>query len=112
MRDRIGRFQLADGGTLFLDEVSDIPLPHQAKLLRVLQDGQFERVGEDATRRVNVRIIAATNKDLGKEVAANRFGRIFTTDSASSPRRCRRSGIAKKIFQPLQTTLYRSFAVG
>jgi transcriptional regulator with GAF, ATPase, and Fis domain len=73
MRDRVGRFQHADGGTLFLDEVGEIPLAHQAKLLRVLQEGQFERVGEDTTRKVNVRIVAATNRDLKAEVAAGRF---------------------------------------
>ncbi len=74
-RDRIGRFQLADGGSLFLDEVGEIPLPLQAKLLRVLQEGRFERVGEEATRRVSVRIVAATNRDLRKEVEAGRFRR-------------------------------------
>ena len=73
IQDRIGRFQLADGGTLFLDEVGEIPLELQAKLLRVLQEGEFERVGEDVTRRVNVRVIAATNRDLRKEVADGRF---------------------------------------
>ncbi len=71
--DRVGRFQLADGGTLFLDEVGEIPLELQAKLLRVLQEGEFERVGEDRTRRVDVRVIAATNRDLRKEVAEGRF---------------------------------------
>jgi transcriptional regulator with GAF, ATPase, and Fis domain len=75
VRDRIGRFQHADGGTLFLDEVGEIPLAHQAKLLRVLQEGQFERVGEDTTRKVDVRILAATNRDLRQEVAAGRFRR-------------------------------------
>ncbi|MFN0104428.1 MAG: sigma 54-interacting transcriptional regulator [Bryobacteraceae bacterium] len=73
IQDRVGRFQLADGGTLFLDEVGEIPLELQSKLLRVLQDGEFERVGEDVTRRVSVRVIAATNRDLRKEVAAGRF---------------------------------------
>ena len=73
VRDRIGRFQLADRGTLFLDEVGEIPLDLQSKLLRVLQEGTFERVGDDRTRRVNVRLIAATNRDLQKEVAAGRF---------------------------------------
>ena len=73
IRDRIGRFQLADGGALFLDEVGEIPLDLQAKLLRVLQEGEFERVGDDATRRVNVRMIAATNRDLQREVAEGRF---------------------------------------
>ncbi len=75
VRDRIGRFQLADGGTLFLDEVGEIPLTLQGKLLRVLQEGQFERVGEDRARRVDVRIIAATNRDLEGEVEAGRFRR-------------------------------------
>lgn len=73
IKDRVGRFQLADGGTLFLDEVGEIPLELQAKLLRVLQEGEFERVGEDVTRRVSVRVIAATNRDLRKEVAEGRF---------------------------------------
>ena len=73
VRDRVGRFQLADGGTLFLDEVGEIPRTLQAKLLRVLQEGQFERVGEERTRRVDVRIIAATNRVLEREVEAGRF---------------------------------------
>ncbi len=73
VRDRIGRFQLADGGTLFLDEVGEIPLDLQSKLLRVLQEGEFERVGDEATRRVNVRVVAATNRDLRKEVEEGRF---------------------------------------
>ena len=63
-RDRIGRFELADGGTLFLDEVSEIPLELQGKLLRMVQEAEFERVGEERTRRADVRIIAATNRDL------------------------------------------------
>ena len=63
-RDRIGRFQLADGGTLFLDEVGEIPLESQGKLLRVLQESEFERVGDDVTRSVDVRVIAATNRNL------------------------------------------------
>ncbi len=75
LRDRAGRFQAADGGTLFLDEVGEIPLDLQAKLLRVLQQGQFERVGEEATRTVDVRVVAATNRDLEEEVAAGRFRR-------------------------------------
>ncbi|MCY4802466.1 sigma 54-interacting transcriptional regulator [Pseudomonas aeruginosa] len=73
MRDRVGRFELADGGTLFLDEIGEIPLELQSKLLRVLQEGQFERVGEERTRRVDVRIITATNRDLLAEVKAKRF---------------------------------------
>ncbi len=73
VRDRIGRFALADGGTLFLDEVGEIPLPLQGKLLRVLQEGSFERVGESQTHKVDVRVIAATNRDLKAEAEAGRF---------------------------------------
>ena len=73
IRDRVGRFELADGGTLFLDEIGEIPLELQSKLLRVLQEGQFERVGEERTRKVDVRIIAATNRDLRQEVGARHF---------------------------------------
>ena len=62
LRDRPGRFQLADGGTIFLDEIGDLPLELQPKLLRMLQEGQYERVGDDTTRQVNVRVIAATNR--------------------------------------------------
>ena len=72
-RDRVGRFQLADGGTIFLDEVGEIPLELQGKLLRVLQEREFEKVGEDTTRQVDVRVIAATNRDLEKEVEAGNF---------------------------------------
>ncbi|MES9942026.1 MAG: sigma 54-interacting transcriptional regulator [Candidatus Thiodiazotropha sp. 6PLUC1] len=71
--DRAGRFELADGGTLFLDEIGEIPLELQGKLLRVLQEQQFERVGESVTRHVDVRIIAATNRELRDEVEAHRF---------------------------------------
>lgn len=73
VNNRIGRFELADGGTLFLDEVGEIPLELQGKLLRVLQEQQFERVGENKTRHVNVRVIAATNRDLTEEVQHKRF---------------------------------------
>ena len=73
IRDRAGRFQLADGGTLFLDEVGEIPLDLQSKLLRVLQEGTFERIGEERTRKVDVRVIAATNRNLQQEVEAGRF---------------------------------------
>ena len=72
-RDRVGRFELADGGTLFLDEIGEIPLDLQAKLLRVLQEGELERVGEEKTRKVDVRIVAATNRDLKAEAEAGRF---------------------------------------
>jgi len=73
LRDRAGRFEAADQGTLFLDEVGEIPLEVQGKLLRALQEGTFERVGDDRTRRVDVRIVAATNRDLEKETKAGRF---------------------------------------
>ncbi|MDH3480613.1 MAG: sigma 54-interacting transcriptional regulator [Gammaproteobacteria bacterium] len=72
-RDRIGRFQLADGGTLFLDEVSEIPLELQGKLLRVLQESEFERVGDDVTRSVDVRVIAATNRNLEQLIVDGKF---------------------------------------
>jgi DNA-binding NtrC family response regulator len=71
--ERVGRFELADGGTLFLDEIANVPLTQQAKLLRVLQSGEFERVGSSRTRRVSVRLVSATNADLRAEVAAGRF---------------------------------------
>lgn len=73
VRDRVGRFELADGATLFLDEVGEIPLDLQSKLLRVLQEQQFERVGEARTRTIDVRIIAATNRPLDREVKSGRF---------------------------------------
>ncbi len=73
LRDRVGRFELAHGGTLLLDEVGEIPLELQAKLLRVLQEGELERVGEERTRRVDVRVIAATHRDLRREAEAGRF---------------------------------------
>jgi len=72
-RDRIGRFEAAEGGTLFLDEVGELPLELQAKLLRVLQEGTYERVGDVRTRRTDVRIVAATNRNLLVEVDAGRF---------------------------------------
>ena len=73
LRDRPGRFQVADGGTIFLDEIGDLPLDLQPKLLRVLQEGEYERVGEDITRNVDVRVIAATNQNLAEQVDAHRF---------------------------------------
>jgi transcriptional regulator with GAF, ATPase, and Fis domain len=71
--DRSGRFELADGGTLFLDEVGEIPIELQSKLLGVLQEGCFERLGDGKPRRVDVRIVAATNRALAQEIAAQRF---------------------------------------
>jgi len=71
--DRVGRFELADGGTLFLDEIANIPPGQQARLLRVLEDGQFEKLGSSRTERTDVRVLAATNADIGAEIEAGRF---------------------------------------
>ncbi len=73
IKDRAGRFETAEGGTLFLDEIGEVPLDMQGKLLRVLQEKRYERVGDDRTRQANVRIIAATNRDLKQAAAAGRF---------------------------------------
>jgi transcriptional regulator with GAF, ATPase, and Fis domain len=73
VRERVGRFELAHNGTLLLDEIGEIPLELQAKLLRVLQEGELERIGEDRTRRVDVRVIAVTNRDLRAEAEAGHF---------------------------------------
>ena len=70
---RTGRLQLANGGTLFLDEVGEIPIDQQGKLLRALQEQEFERVGDEKTIKVNVRIVAATNRDLEQEVKRGNF---------------------------------------
>ena len=72
-KDRVGRFQLADGGTIFLDEVAEIPIESQGKLLRVLQESEFERVGDDITRSVDVRVIAATNRNMEELMVAGKF---------------------------------------
>jgi anaerobic nitric oxide reductase transcription regulator len=72
-RDRLGKFEVADGATLFLDEIGELPLTLQPKLLRTLQHGEVQRVGDDQIHHVDVRVIAATNRDLEKEVAAGRF---------------------------------------
>jgi PAS domain S-box-containing protein len=72
-RDRVGRLQLADGGTVFLDEVGEIPIDLQGKLLRALQEREFERVGDERTVKVDVRVVAATNRDLEAEIKAGRF---------------------------------------
>src|SRR5437588_7944005 len=71
--DRVGRFELADGSTLFLDEIANVPVNLQPKLLRVLETGEFERVGSSQKRRADVRLLSATNADLKEEVAAGRF---------------------------------------
>ena len=73
LRSRAGRFELADGGTIFLDEIGEMDLSLQVKILRVLQEREFERVGGNVCKEVDVRIVAATNRDLEAEVAAGRF---------------------------------------
>jgi DNA-binding NtrC family response regulator len=96
--DRVGRFELAEGGTLFLDEIANVPLGLQAKLLRVLETGEFERVGSSRTRRVDVRILSATNADIHQEVSAGRFRqdllfRLNTIEIRVPPLRDRRADI-------------------
>jgi DNA-binding NtrC family response regulator len=96
--ERIGRFELADGGTLFLDEIANVPMRQQAKLLRVLETGEMERVGSSKTRRVNVRVLSATNADLHAEVEQGRFRadllfRLNTVEIHLPPLRDRREDI-------------------
>ncbi|HUG53983.1 MAG TPA: sigma-54 dependent transcriptional regulator [Vicinamibacteria bacterium] len=96
--DRVGRFELADGGTLFLDEIANVPPGLQSKLLRVVETGEFERVGSSRTRRVDVRILSATNADLHQEVGAGRFRqdllfRLNTIEIRVPPLRDRRPDI-------------------
>jgi DNA-binding NtrC family response regulator len=96
--DRVGRFELADGGTLFLDEIANVPLNLQPKLLRVLETGEFERVGSSRTRRADVRILSATNADLAAEVSAGRFRqdllfRLNTIELRVPPLRERREDV-------------------
>jgi DNA-binding NtrC family response regulator len=96
--DRIGRFELAEGGTLFLDEIANLPLPQQAKLLRVLETGEYERVGASRARRADVRVVAATNADIHSEVKAGRFRedllfRLNTVEIRLPPLRERRPDV-------------------
>src|SRR6202011_5703735 len=96
--DRVGRFELADESTLFMDEIASIPLNQQPKLLRVVETGEFERVGSSKTLHANVRIISATNSNLADEVAAGRFRqdllfRLNTIEMALPPLRDRREDI-------------------
>jgi DNA-binding NtrC family response regulator len=96
--DRAGRFELADQGTLFLDEIANVPLSQQAKLLRVIETGEFERLGSSRTHRVDVRVISATNADLNEEVTAGRFRqdllfRLNTIEIRIPPLRDRREDI-------------------
>jgi len=97
-QDRVGRFEMADGGTLFLDEIANVPLNQQQKLLRVLERGEFERLGSSATRKADVRLISATNADLDAEIAAGRFRqdllfRLNTVELRLPPLRDRRDDI-------------------
>jgi DNA-binding NtrC family response regulator len=97
--DRVGRFELADGGTLFLDEIANVPLTLQPKLLRVLETGEFERVGSSTTRKVDVRVLSATNADLHVEVSQGKFRqdllfRLNTVEIHLPPLRDRREDIA------------------
>src|SRR5688572_10079097 len=96
--DRVGRFELAEQGTLFLDEIANVPPSQQAKLLRVIETGEFERLGSSRTRRVDVRILSATNADIDAEVAAGRFRqdllfRLNTIEIPLPPLRDRRDDI-------------------
>jgi DNA-binding NtrC family response regulator len=96
--DRVGRFELAEGSTLFLDEIANVPLSQQQKLLRVIETGEFERLGSSKTRKANVRLISATNADLNAEVAAGRFRqdllfRLNTIEVHLPPLRDRREDI-------------------
>ena len=97
--DRVGRFELADGGTLFLDEIANVPMNLQAKLLRVLETGEFERVGSSKTGKVDVRVLSATNADLKSDVAEGKFRqdlmfRLNTVEIHLPPLRERREDIA------------------
>ncbi|HJU75332.1 MAG TPA: sigma-54 dependent transcriptional regulator [Gemmatimonadaceae bacterium] len=98
--DRVGRFELADGGTLFLDEIANITLSQQARLLRVLQTGELERVGSSKVRRVDVRVLSATNTNVSNEVAEGRFRedllfRLNTIEISLPPLRERRDDIPR-----------------
>lgn len=108
--DRAGRFELANGGTLFLDEIANVPHAQQAKLLRVLESGEVERVGSSRTLRVDVRVLAATNADLLAEVAAGRFRedllfRLNTVEIHLPPLRERREDVI-----PLAMSFLKTFA--
>ena len=110
--DRVGRFELADGGTLFLDEIGNVPLSQQGKLLRVLETGEFERVGSSRTIRVDARVLSATNAELAAEVAAGRFRqdllfRLNTIEIRIPPLRERREDIPRLAQHFLQAHSHR-----
>src|SRR5688572_7010665 len=111
-QDRIGRFEMADGGTLFLDEIANVPLSQQQKLLRVLERGEFERLGSSVTRKSDVRLVSATNADIDAEVAAQRFRedllfRLNTVEVHLPPLRERREDIPRLAKQFLATHAQR-----
>ena len=117
--DRVGRFELADGGTLFLDEIANVPLAQQAKLLRVLETGDFERVGSSQTRRADVRLLSATNARLDEEVESGRFRqdllfRLRTVEIHLPPLRDRRDDIPPLAshFLGAHATRYRKSITG
>ena len=117
--DRVGRFELADGGTLFLDEIANVPMAQQAKLLRVVETGEFERVGSSKTRRVDARLISATNADLKEEVTAGRFRRdllfrLNTVEIRLPPLRERREdvGLLARHFLAQHAKRYRKNLTG
>ncbi len=117
--DRIGRFELADGGTLFLDEIANLPAGMQAKLLRVLETGEYEPLGSSRTRRVSARILSATNADIRDEVASGRFRqdllfRLNTIEIHLPPLRERREDIPVLAghFLRTQTRRYRKAITG
>ncbi len=118
-QDRVGRFELADGSTLFLDEIANVPLSQQQKLLRVLETGEFERLGSSRTRKADVRLISATNADLHAEVNAGRFRqdllfRLNTIEVRLPPLRERREDIPRmaKHFLALHAQRYRKAITG
>ena len=117
--DRIGRFEMADGSTLFLDEIANIPLSQQQKLLRVLERGEFERLGSSTTRKADVRLISATNADLDAEVAAGRFRqdllfRLNTVELTLPPLRDRRDDVPAlaQHFLAIHAARYRKALTG
>lgn len=117
--DRVGRFELADGSTLFLDEIANVPLNQQAKLLRVIETGEFERLGSSKTRKVSVRLLSATNADVNAEVAAGRFRqdllfRLNTIEVQLPPLRDRREDIPllARHFLGLHSKRYRKPLTG
>jgi DNA-binding NtrC family response regulator len=117
--DRVGRFDLADGGTIFLDEIANVPTNQQSKLLRVLEAGEMERVGSSRTRKIDVRILSATNADLNEEVAQGRFRqdllfRLNTIEIHLPPLRDRREDIPPLAmhFLRIYSQRYRKYLTG